>query len=60
MDPLGAVTLPGQSGLARVTIGGLGTGLALDEPDGPAVGDVHGRQEDQRHTAHPTGRPVGG
>ena len=45
VDPLGAVVLPGQRRLQRVAVDGLGAGGALHQPDGLAVGDVHGGQQ---------------
>ena len=49
VDPLGAVALPGQRGVERVAVAGLGAGLALDEADGLAVGDVDGGQQRETH-----------
>ena len=45
VDPLGAAGLPVQGGRERVAVRGLRAGLALDEADGLAVGDVDGGQE---------------
>ena len=45
VDPLGAGALPGQRGVQRVAVGGLGAGRALHQADGLAVGDVDGGQE---------------
>ena len=49
VHPLGAVVLPGERRLQRVAVGRLGTGGALDEAYGLAVGDVDGRQQGQGH-----------
>ena len=45
MDPLGPGPLPGEGGLERVAVGGLAAGLALHEPDGPAVRHVDGGEQ---------------
>ncbi len=42
MDPLGAVSLPGQRRLQRRSVRGLRARLALHETDGLTVGHVHG------------------
>ena len=56
VHPLGAVALPGEGGLQRVAVAGLGAGLALDQADGLAVGDVDGGQEGEAHDREPTQR----
>ena len=48
VQPLGARALPGQGGLQRVAVGGLGAGLAVHEADGLAVADVDGGEEFER------------
>ena len=49
MDPLGAVALPGQRGVQRIAVAGLGAGLALDQAHGLAVGDVDGGKKGETH-----------
>ena len=56
VDPLGAVALPGQRRVERVAVAGLGAGLALDEADRLAVGDVDGGQKGEAHAGEGTGR----
>src|SRR5699024_4606156 len=64
VDPLGAVGLPLQGGVQRGAVGGLRAGLALDEADRLAVGDVDGGQEFERgsvgHGDHPSPSGRGG
>lgn len=45
MQPLGAGALPGEGGLQGRAVGGLRTGLAVDQADGLAVADVDGGEE---------------
>ncbi|GAA2415035.1 hypothetical protein GCM10010420_51020 [Streptomyces glaucosporus] len=52
MQPLGARPLPGQGGLHRVAVGGLGAGLAVDEADRLSVTDVDGGKEFETVGAH--------
>ena len=59
MDPLGAVALPGQRRLQRVAVAGLGAGLALDQADGLAVGDVDCGQQGETHATESTDRRSG-
>ena len=49
MHPLGAVVLPGQRGVERVAVAGLGAGRALHQAYGLAVGDIHGGQQFEGH-----------
>src|SRR6202012_3062290 len=49
VDPVGAGLLPGQRGLHRVAVAGLGAGLALEKPDGLTVGHVDRGQQGERH-----------
>ena len=41
VDPLGAVALPGQRGLHRIAVPGLGARLAPDQAHGLSTDDVH-------------------
>ena len=47
VDPLRAARLPVERRAERVAVRGLGAGLALDEADGLAAGDVDGGQQGQ-------------
>src|SRR5699024_96924 len=47
VNPLGPGVLPGHGGLDRRAVAGLRAGLALDEADGLALGDVDGGKESQ-------------
>ncbi len=49
VDPVGAGPLPGQRGLHRVAVAGLGAGFALDQPYRLAVGHVDRGQQGERH-----------
>src|SRR5205085_61949 len=62
VDPLGARRLPRERRVERVPVRGLAAGLALDEPDGDAAGDVDGGQQLQvgRAGSGHRGRVVGG
>ncbi len=51
VDPLRAVALPRQGGVARVAVGRLGPGGALDEPDGRPASDIDSRQQFERQRA---------
>ncbi len=54
VHPLGAVLLPAQRGLERVAVPGLAAGLALNQPDGLAIGDIDGGQQTRNSPAHPS------
>ncbi len=45
VQPLGAGALPGECGLQRGAVGGLGAGLAVHQADRLAVADVYGGEQ---------------
>ena len=47
MNPLRPGSLPGEGGVQRVAVAGLGARGALDQPDGLAAGHVDGGQQRQ-------------
>src|SRR5690606_16447091 len=47
MDPLGTLIDPLTGGVDRITVVGLGAGLALGEAHGLPGGDIHGGQQDE-------------
>ena len=62
VQPLGTRALPGEGGLERGAVGGLGAGLAVHEADGLAVADVDGGKEFELASARRTSQgsdPVG-
>ena len=52
VHPLRPGRLPGQRGLHRVAVAGLGAGRAVHQPDRLAAGHVHRGQQGQRGVAH--------